>query len=834
MNLLQMSFSGGVLILAVVVLRALALHRLPKGTFLALWAVAAARLLLPFSIPFPASVYTLAEKAQTRAAVPAAPLPAAPTVTAGPSVPAALPGGTAAALAVNIGGWVWLAGAAVCGMVFLLSWLRCRRMLRCALPAENPPAQAWLEGRRMRRTVLLRQSDRVDAPLTYGLLHPVILLPEHMEPSRLPCILEHELAHIRCLDALWKPLLALTACLHWFNPLAWTMLVLANRDMELRCDEAVLRRLGLDRRGDYARLLISMEEKKSGLGPFASAFSRNAIEERIRAIMKIKKRSLAAILAAVVLVCCVGVGFATSAARDNIPYPRAEDSSFTQEELDRLASLWFEGYGDMTVAAYQQKMWSEWDSPEDRELIERYSQSNVLGRDWRDEEGTKELNAFRDYFYHVYEPLTAYNWQERTFSDIAVVRTEDGGTAMLEYDSIMRILDPDVLTVGEYERRLSSTKASMDKTLQENISKEQYPSVYQRLSSTTPDGALEVTITCAPLNVSHPTESDAALYAQFSGEVANSWDEILSPYASLGLTWKFDDPDHDGNGLTMWFEGKEVRGIMDEPDGVWITEHTGNSFSDGAVELYAVYTNGVLSGLRPATAEEQAAFDESRASSAAKRAAILSTKEQREFPPATREDYDALLTLRTDGYREMSLEDFNQRLLDWANENTDAWNRICCDVIWGECGVELDGDEWAFVNFTCNFSGEENGMMIRALHTGEPEQDPGLARNLPERYDETNGSHAAWCNLYFDISYHIADKASVTVAERDDSVQRMVSVIYSFWQDTKLDKLLSMTEEDVVELFNAWALVYATDSVRFNPVTGDNIHFEHLDERGIN
>lgn len=322
MSLLEMSFAGGVLILAIIVLRALTLNRLPKGTFLTLWGVAVLRLLVPFSIPSPASVYTLAETVQVRTAAPAAPVPAADPVAApGPVLPSFVPAGTTAAVpesgaAVDIWLLAWLAGAAVCGAVFLISYLRCRREFRMALPVEDKQAQAWLAGQSLRRTVSLRQLDRVDAPLTYGLLHPVILLPKGWENERcLDYVLEHELTHIRHLDALWKLALVFTACVHWFNPLAWCMLVLANRDMELLCDEAVVRRMGLDRRSSYALALISLEEKKSSLGPFASAFNKNAIEERIRAIMKIKKRSLAAILAAVVLVCCVGVAFATSAAQ---------------------------------------------------------------------------------------------------------------------------------------------------------------------------------------------------------------------------------------------------------------------------------------------------------------------------------------------------------------------------------------------------------------------------------------------------------------------------------------------------------------------------------------
>ena len=273
---------------------------------------------------------------------------------------------------------------------------------------------------------------------------------------------------------------------------------------------------------------------------------------------------------------------------------------------------------------------------------------------------------------------------------------------------------------------------------------------------------------------------------------------------------------------------------MDPQEGTWITEHAGNGFSDGAVELYTVYTAGKLSGLRLATAKEQAEFDESRKKSTIFLgvATLRDPEEQREFPQATREDYDAFLTLRTEGYAGQTLKVFNQRLLDWANENNDAWDRINCDVIWNDCGVDLTPEEWTFVSRTCLCSGTENGQMIRALYTGGPEEDPGWARNLPEKFEE-DGIRTAWCNLYYDISYHITDRTAVTVSERDACVSGMQTAIERFWQETELDALLDMTEEDIVAQFNIWARANSTDGVRFAPITGDNIHFESADERRV-
>ena len=920
MSLLQMSFSGGVLILAVVVLRALTLNRLPKGTFLALWAVAVLRLLVPFSIPSPASVYTLAERVPvqesaetvTQTANPAGTLipaaavePAAPAVTPSAAVPSPAP----AAPDVDLRPLVWTAGALVCAGVFLLSYLRSRRTFRTALPVEAGWVPVWLARHRLRRPIVLRQSGETNLPLTYGVLRPVILLPEEQqEDTRLEWVLEHEFTHIQRFDSVYKLILAATACVHWFNPLVWVMLALANRDMELRCDEAVVRRLGLERRGDYARALISMEEQKSGLGPFASAFNKSAIEERIIAIMKTKKRSLAAILAAVVLVCCVGAAFATSAMAENkTPYPKAPDGTFTEAELDRLAGLWFEGYEDMTVAAYQQKMWIERDTPEDIALIDRYGQSSAVDAIWDEPETVTPSMAFHDYFQNVYEPLTAEHWQTRIFPGMESISLDDGSGVFLEYTYTLNILEPEKLTVGEYEQVQKNIKAGIrtlletDNTVKAYYFTDQTPphSFWTRsanptevdftaLSQQLSTDSLSVTIGAGlPLQffgsmdqseideaiaaiidsadtsgnvrvetrdgyvyVSYgdpvhwqetangysyfPVDPDAALHAQFSSESAAEWDRLLTPDVPFGLTYQFYDPDLDGNGLTMWFEGKEVRGIYDEQEHTWLTEHAGPGFSDGAVELYAVYTNGVLSGLREADPDEQEGFDKIRQGNGIYAESFRDEAETREFPQATEEDYASLLALRTDQTYRTSLEDFNQRILNWANANSDAWDRINCDVLWNDYGVQLSEEERTFISLTCFYSGTENGQMIRALHTGEPEEDPRFSASLPERTAEENGIVTAWCDLYYDLSYHITDKSKVTVAERDALVGGMINAINTFWRDTDLDALLTMTEDDVVSWLNAWADTASTENVKFNPITEDNIHFEACDERGIN
>ena len=157
----------------------------------------------------------------------------------------------------------------------------------------------------------------VSSPLTYGVLRPVILLPERMERENedaLTYILTHEYIHIRRFDSVAKPVFAAVLCVHWFNPLAWVMYLLANRDLELSCDERVMDTLGGREKASYALTLINMEETRSRCFSLYNHFSKLAIEERIEAIMKYKKASVLALALAVALVVSATTAFAASAA----------------------------------------------------------------------------------------------------------------------------------------------------------------------------------------------------------------------------------------------------------------------------------------------------------------------------------------------------------------------------------------------------------------------------------------------------------------------------------------------------------------------------------------
>ena len=336
MKLLQMSLAGGVMILVITVIRALAIERLPKKTFLALWAAALARLLAPVSLPSALSIYSLlARRAPAAAewtAVPA--LPALPAETGAAAAAAAQQTASAPAAQPPVRTIVWAVGAAVCAVVFAVAYGRCCREFRASFPVENDVTRRWLQSHPLRRTIAIRQSGRISSPLTFGVLRPVILMPKKTDwtdETALRYVLEHEFVHIQRFDVLSKLLLIAAVCVHWFNPLVWVMYVLSNRDLELSCDETVLRRFGGDVRAAYARVLIRMEAARGGFAPLCNHFGKNAIEERITAIMKTKRITIVSLGLAALLVAGTVTVFATSAQGGTSGTPVKASSAFAEE-----------------------------------------------------------------------------------------------------------------------------------------------------------------------------------------------------------------------------------------------------------------------------------------------------------------------------------------------------------------------------------------------------------------------------------------------------------------------------------------------------------------------
>ncbi len=244
LRVLDRSGTAGFVVLAVALARIL-LDRRPKALSCALWAVVLLRLLCPV---FPRASFSLV-----------------------PELPVRLPGRLAGPL-----GWVWLAGTAAMLAYGAARSLLLRKKLRGAEPVG--------EGTYV--------SGAVTAPFTLGLPRPKIYLPRDLGPREAEFVLLHERHHIRRLDHVTKPLAWLALCLHWFNPLVWLAFRLASTDMEMRCDEAVIRALGEDARADYSEFLLSMASRRSPLAGPALRFGGGDTVRRIKNMKSRKKQSL--------------------------------------------------------------------------------------------------------------------------------------------------------------------------------------------------------------------------------------------------------------------------------------------------------------------------------------------------------------------------------------------------------------------------------------------------------------------------------------------------------------------------------------------------------------
>ena len=326
-SVLQMSFQAAMLIIAIANVRALALNKLPKTTFLLLWGVVLCRLLIPFSIPSQFSLPSMVLRggyalplstAAPQSVISTGKIDTTLQETVNAVAQPIHAQQSSMPLEMNASSWtiIWLIGMVVAIALFALSHIKSMRVLRCALPIKNTPfITDWLNHRHGKRRIRILYSDQILTPVTIGVFKPHIILTKTLnlsDTTMLSCVLAHEHCHIKRFDMIWKALMVSALCVHWFNPLVWLMFIMVNRDLELTCDEQVIRQMGMSNKKEYAYALINMAQQRERLSPLYIGFSKNAIEERITAIMKIKKTTVSGILAACLLFISITVVLATS------------------------------------------------------------------------------------------------------------------------------------------------------------------------------------------------------------------------------------------------------------------------------------------------------------------------------------------------------------------------------------------------------------------------------------------------------------------------------------------------------------------------------------------
>lgn len=292
---LNMSIAAGWLILAVIALRLL-LRRAPKRFRLLLWAVVGLRLALPWSIE---SALSLIPSAQTLPE--GIMLERAPVLDTGISAlnGAINPGFTAAftpelgasanplQVLLPIAAALWMLGAAAMLLWTLVSWLRLRKRVREAVRLEENVYEC-----------------EIASPFVLGLFKPRIYLPFSLENGERELVLAHERAHITAGDHIIKPLGWLLLAAHWYNPLVWLAYALFCRDIELACDERVVRGLSLSDRADYSQALLDLSRPRGGVRACPLAFGESSVKGRVKSVLSHKKPAFWLVLLAVVV--CVG------------------------------------------------------------------------------------------------------------------------------------------------------------------------------------------------------------------------------------------------------------------------------------------------------------------------------------------------------------------------------------------------------------------------------------------------------------------------------------------------------------------------------------------------
>ena len=174
----------------------------------------------------------------------------------------------------------------------------------------------WRLRRKVCEAVILRgniyQSEKVCSPFVLGIIKPKIYLPYHMDSREMDHVIAHEQTHIRRKDHWWKPLGFLLLTIHWFNPLMWLSYILLCQDIELACDEKVIRKMSNEQRADYTQALVACSVDRRLITACPLAFGEIGVKERVKSVMNYKKPAFWIVLASVIVCAVIAVCFLTN------------------------------------------------------------------------------------------------------------------------------------------------------------------------------------------------------------------------------------------------------------------------------------------------------------------------------------------------------------------------------------------------------------------------------------------------------------------------------------------------------------------------------------------
>ena len=351
LKIINMSISASWLVLAVLILR-FVLKKAPKWINVLLWGIVAIRLICPFSFESPLSLIPSAETIPLNIG-----MDSTPTINSGISAinnavnpiisqsNTPMAGASVNLLQITIGiyEYIWIFGMIALALYTAISYWRLRRKVDTAVRYKDN----------------IFQSENVSFPFVLGIIKPRIYLPFKMNGQYLEYVVAHEQAHICRKDHWWKPLGFLLLMIHWFNPLMWLAYVLLCRDIELACDEKVIKELCNEQRGDYTQALVACSVNRRMIAACPLTFGEVGIKERVKSVMNYKKPALWVIIIAVIVCVGVAVCFLTNPKQDSytlrivVPAGSQEEFVYTDEEVSAIRNsikIWSgDGLGDTEV-----------------------------------------------------------------------------------------------------------------------------------------------------------------------------------------------------------------------------------------------------------------------------------------------------------------------------------------------------------------------------------------------------------------------------------------------------------------------------------------------------
>ncbi len=325
LKIFNMSISASYIVLAVLLFRLL-LKKAPKWITVVLWGIVAVRLVCPFSIE---SVLSLIPSSEVVS--PNIMTDKTPTINTGiPIINSTInpvisesftpnPGDSANPLQI----WipiltaVWVVGMVALLIYTVISYVRVRRKIGTAVLYKDN----------------IFQSENVVSPFVLGIIKPKIYLPFKMSEKDMEHVVAHEMAHIRRKDHIWKPLGFLLLTIHWFNPLMWLGYVLLCRDIELACDEKVIKELDHDARADYSQVLLTCSVNRRMIAACPLAFGEVGVKDRVKSVLNYKKPAFWVITVAVVACVVVAVCFLTNPINKSSDFGETDPDKMNEEQV---------------------------------------------------------------------------------------------------------------------------------------------------------------------------------------------------------------------------------------------------------------------------------------------------------------------------------------------------------------------------------------------------------------------------------------------------------------------------------------------------------------------